>query len=735
MSTPHRPSPPPAAPPAKPPGSGPDMLSIGMGLAVVLLALPAALGALWARRFVKSRQRTVAMLALVGGLLFAAVCLKPFKAHITESRDTIKAAKTMNGLGGFFSAATGALPLIWLYTLPLTPILTLVWDSVRPKSLDEQQTLEGEKKQEKAQLAVDSARRRISHAVVRGLEPKDLAPGVDSAAVLAAKISGGSVFFAREYKKLLYLNTDTGASSLHMLFAGENGSGKTVSMLRVAAAIAAVTEWDIFFVNPKNDRDTMQTFYDLMLHYDRPCRLFPQEAYNGWEGDSGALLSRIMAIPGYATEGAASYYSDMAEVYLRAVLNTGEPMPTSFEELERRLDYDRLAAQYEEHPAGFARVSTIRKEDAKGVVMRFAMMTPKLSMIRGDGWKLADTRAAYFGLPIMANERDAQALAKFLLEDIKHYLSVRKDPRRRAVFILDEFSSLGTESVIRLAEMARSLGGIIMLGTQTLAGLGDLDQQQRIVGNVSVLLHRMSAPEELTRLAGVQEVMVKTGHYQGKERVKRGTYRIEDADIIPAQDVRTLPTGCAWVIARGVAAKVQMGMPPDVPEVPIIIQRKRPAATAALATVRLAAPAPTERHPDDDVTVFAGVTTPNAGTQDITHQAHTDAHDAAAAVTDQHQTDAEEARADASNAAADELEEARSDTDGDDLRAMDNDPDMPLDTDDPDLPLDTDDTPDMPPDELLDDSRNDPQRMPEGAAAQEESADGPDDDDDTLSPF
>jgi hypothetical protein len=76
-------------------------------------------------------------------------------------------------------------------------------------------------------------------------------------------------------------------------------------------------------------------------------------------------------------------------------------------------------------------------------------------------------------------------------------------------------------------------------------------------------------------------VMVKTGHYQGRERVKRGTYRIEDADIIPAQDVRTLPTGCAWVIARGVAAKVQMGMPPDVPEVPIIIQRGRAALVIA----------------------------------------------------------------------------------------------------------------------------------------------------------
>jgi hypothetical protein len=587
MSTPHRPYPPPPAPPAKPAGSGPDMLSIGMGLAVVLLALPAALGALWARRFLKSRQGTVAMLALVGGLLFAAVCLKPLKAHMTESRDTIKAAKTMDGLGGFFSAATGALPPIWLYTFPLMPILALVWESMRPKSIDEQHEADQEKQQEKAQLAMDSAARRISRAVVRGLDdPKDLAPGITTSAVLAATISGPTVFFTKAHKKLLYLATDTGASSLHMLFIGENGSGKSVSMLRIAASIAAVTDWDIFFINPKDDRTTMQQFYDLMIAYDRPCRLFPQEPYNGWQGDSGALLSRIMAIPGYAEDGAASYYSDQAEVYLRAVLTTGEPMPASFEELEQRLDYDRLMTQYEERgdAIGAARVASISPKDARSVFMRFATMTPKLTQIRGDGWSLDEARAGYLGLPIMANERDSKAVAKFVLEDIKHYLSERKDPRRRVVFMIDEFSSLGTESVIRLAEMARSLGGIVMLGTQTLAGLGDQDQQERIVGNMSVILHRMSAPEELTRLAGVRAVMQKTLHFQGRERIKRGTYRIEEEDVIKAQDVRTLPTGCAWIIARGLAAKVQMGMPPAVPTAPIILRRRPPLTPAAPTT-------------------------------------------------------------------------------------------------------------------------------------------------------
>jgi hypothetical protein len=62
-------------------------------------------------------------------------------------------------------------------------------------------------------------------------------------------------------------------------------------MLRVAAAIAAVTAWDIIFINPKDDRTTMLQFRDLMIAANRPCRLFPQEPYNGWQGDSGALLS------------------------------------------------------------------------------------------------------------------------------------------------------------------------------------------------------------------------------------------------------------------------------------------------------------------------------------------------------------------------------------------------------------------------------------------------------------
>ncbi|KPL83026.1 type IV secretory system conjugative DNA transfer family protein [Herpetosiphon geysericola] len=563
--------------------SGGAMMGFFMGLIVVLVALPAAIGALWGRRFMKTHQPMVAMLALAGAGLMALVVWSPLRDHLTESRTAIERGKRRDGIMGVVRAGASAIPLLWLYTIPLAPALTMVWESVRPKSLAEQQAEKDSHAKEKRDIQLESAKRRAMKASAASLTQRPVTKDIDSATVLGAKIQGDSLFFAVEHKRLMYLTTNIGAASLHMLFIGENGAGKSESMLRVAASIAASTNWDVFFVNPKNDVKMMQQFYDLMAFYGRQCRLFPQEPYNGWEGDSGALLSRIMAIPAYATEGAASFYSDMGEVYLRAVLNTDEALPSSFEELEERLQYGRLADQYKNDAQGFARVASISAADAKSVFMRFATMTPKLTQIRRDGWRLSEARAAYFGLPVLANERDSQSIAKFLLEDIKHYLSTRKPADRRALFVIDEFSSLGTESVIRLAEMARSLGGIVMLGTQTLAGLGDADQQARIVGNMTVVLHRMSAPEELTKLAGVQKVMTTIHQFQGKQILKRGTYRMEEEARIDPQDVRTLPTGCAWVIARGAAAKVQFAMMPDVPRMPIVIQRPRRAPTPAAA--------------------------------------------------------------------------------------------------------------------------------------------------------
>ncbi|GAA5531558.1 TraM recognition domain-containing protein [Herpetosiphon gulosus] len=605
---------PPAAQPASSGDGGGAMMGFFMGLVVVIVALPAAIGALWGRRYMKTHQPMVAMAALTGAGFMALVIWSPLQDHLKASRTAMEREKRRDGIMGVVSAGAGAIPLLWLYTIPLAPALTMVWESVRPKSLAEQQADKDAQAQEKRTLQLESAKRRAMKASAASLTHRPITKDIDSATVLGAKIQGDPLFFANEHKRLMYLTTNIGAASLHMLFIGENGAGKSESMLRVAASIAASTNWDIFFVNPKNDTKMMQQFYDLMAFYDRRCRLFPQEAYNGWEGDSGALLSRIMAIPAYATEGAASFYSDMSEVYLRAVLNTDEALPSSFEELEERLQYGRLADQYKDNAQGFARVASISAADAKSVFMRFATMTPKLTQIRRDGWRLSEARAAYFGLPVLANERDSQSIAKFLLEDIKYYLSTRKPTDRRAVLIIDEFSSLGTESVIRLAEMARSLGGIVMLGTQTLAGLGDADQQARIVGNMTVVLHRMSAPEELTKLAGVQKVMTTIHQFQGKQILKRGTYRMEEEARIDPQDVRTLPTGCAWVIARGAAAKVQIAMMPAVPHVPIVIQRPRRAPTPAQAF------APVQQDSASFGATFTPMAEPHAPQPLIDHQ-------------------------------------------------------------------------------------------------------------------
>ena len=71
-------NPPQTTKPASSGGGGEVLMGLGLGLIVLIGAFPAALTALWARRFMKTRQAMIALLALGGGLLFALVLLAPF---------------------------------------------------------------------------------------------------------------------------------------------------------------------------------------------------------------------------------------------------------------------------------------------------------------------------------------------------------------------------------------------------------------------------------------------------------------------------------------------------------------------------------------------------------------------------------------------------------------------------------------------------------------------------------
>jgi hypothetical protein len=132
------------------------------------------------------------------------------------------------------------------------------------------------------------------------------------------------------------------------------------------------------------------------------------------------------------------------------------------------------------------------------------------------------------------------------------------------VFI-DEFGALGTDTVITLMEMIRSLGGILVLATQTQDSLGDPSQQRRILGNVTTILQQMNQPEELVALGGTVELLqprlrVEKSHIESYDDASATRARVERID---PNAVQRLSPGQAFVINKGRMVKVQMVQPPS----------------------------------------------------------------------------------------------------------------------------------------------------------------------------
>lgn len=539
---------------------GDERLFMAVVVAVVAsVTLPAVI-LMFALSGLAKRYRTGMLLAaLAGGLLFGLVCWKPFTTHMNATKVRVKNIRTSQGLDAVPGAVAGSLPRFWLLTLPLAPLAALGWATLRPRTAEEKLLEEEERREQRAERLEQAAWKQAKKVQTKA--PAQAGPEVGT----IKKIRKPLPDFTNRAGRL-YLNTDVGAANLHTLLFGGSGSGKTTTMLRLVASFAEHTDYDLFFIDPKCDPTVKQQFAGLVGQAGRRCRLYPDEPFDGFRGDAKALHNRFLTIPALATDGASAYYAEMSEDYLWLAINAGEQLPQSFAEVEQRLDYAFLTAFYADDPANLQRLKRIQARDAHGIAMRFGNVARKLDGLQAGGWTFEGSRAGYFGLPVLVASRDVSAMAKYLIEDLKHYFAVRKDRTRRTVLFIDEFSALGSENIVNLMELVRSLGGIVVLASQTVEALGDESLQRRILGNVTIYLQRMNDPRQVAELGGMQKRMNVTHRYdaQAGQPLSEGQVRYEEEAIIDPTKAMQLETGAAYIINRGRVAEVLITPPPAI---------------------------------------------------------------------------------------------------------------------------------------------------------------------------
>ena len=129
----------------------------------------------------------------------------------------------------------------------------------------------------------------------------------------------------------------------HVAVIGQPGSGKTVTLMRLAYLAAKVYGWRVYFLDGKGDHATQREFVATMLDAglsEQQIGAFPAEPFDGWRTSGGLddgfaqLLNRLLGVVQFTEP----YYEDATRSFLAQALMLEGSLPESSEELLERLE-------------------------------------------------------------------------------------------------------------------------------------------------------------------------------------------------------------------------------------------------------------------------------------------------------------------------------------------------------------------------------------------------------------
>lgn len=349
----------------------------------------------------------------------------------------------------------------------------------------------------------------------------------------------------------------------HLVLIGASNTGKTETSKRLAYGATKVYGWRVFYLDCKGDSGTAAEFLDAMRAAGRdPVTLFPDASYDGWRGDSTAILNRLLAVLDYTEP----YYRDMTKLMLSLAVDAPPGPPRSSDELLERLSLDNLLAIYNGRPEA-RELAGIRKEDAQAAYNRYRSFFRALRGGLDGSWAFEDMQAGYILLKGLELRDQTASLGRYLLEDFAHYVSARKPHDERVLLIIDEFPAIafGGANAATLFEMVRFRGAGVVVTAQSYAGMG-VDADRILGAAAGLVIHQCADPERLLPRAG-QSVsfqrrvgFAERGMGTGAREYAIGEGMISASEElkIHADLVKRLQPGECFVIAGGAAQLVRV---------------------------------------------------------------------------------------------------------------------------------------------------------------------------------
>ncbi|HTQ67571.1 MAG TPA: helicase HerA-like domain-containing protein [Solirubrobacteraceae bacterium] len=376
----------------------------------------------------------------------------------------------------------------------------------------------------------------------------------------------------------------------HTLVVGATGSGKTVTQARIAAA-AIRAGMGAVVVDPKGDAALRRQLIEAAAASGRRFFEWTPEGpavYNPLAGGSETEVADKALGSERFTE---PHYLRQAQRYLghevRALRLAGTEVtlaglvehldPHNLEQLLRELPEDAARRSF----AYLDSLGPRQRADLAGVRDRLAV----LSESDAGAW-LEPGSATSDRIDLLACAREgavvlftlrsdsrpllSQMLAAAIVQDLQTVVAACQGCPVRMLVLIDEFSAVAPEHVVRLFGRARSAGISLVLGTQEVSDLrrhGTDSLAEQVIGNLGlVIAHRQVVPgsaELIAEFAGSQwgwRVSRHSGGATTRTRTRRA--------LLDATEVMRLGTGWAAVLpladTQGTSVRITRVLAPDV---------------------------------------------------------------------------------------------------------------------------------------------------------------------------
>jgi type IV secretory pathway TraG/TraD family ATPase VirD4 len=367
----------------------------------------------------------------------------------------------------------------------------------------------------------------------------------------------------------------------HMLVVGATGSGKTVTQTLLATR-AIEQGMGAVVVDPKGDCDMREQLSLAASIAGRPFIEWTPggpSVYNPYAcGGETEIADKALAGERFTEP----HYQRQAQRYLGHVVRAlrENAIEVSLCAIVEHLDPDRLETLARTLPESHAvathayldSLTTRQRSDLAGVRDRLAILTesdvgpwldPQASAAeRFD--LLGATRAravVYFNLQSDSRPLLTQILGAAIVQDLQTTVASLQARPVPTLVVIDEFSAVSAEHVVRLFGRARSAGLSLLLGTQELSDLRPPGRErllEQVMGNLTVLIaHRQVVPasaELIASVAGSRGAWKVARHSDG-----RTTRTRTSEPILDPNEVRTLDPGSAAVIVLGGGGGVAIG--------------------------------------------------------------------------------------------------------------------------------------------------------------------------------